>query len=143
MCYLILILLLSPYHIDCITGYSLDATQHFHILETLRDNPFWWDVENHRLVNSLTSDNFGFNQIIGLPKNGGWEKPLFDFEKMIVYNLSSTKHMAFKKATGLGISELLRYMGWLCVKDVRLRRSQMCNVTGPCYYSYRMLTLQD
>ena len=60
------------------------------------------------------------------------EKPIFDYEKMIIDNLHSTKHLWIKKATGLGISELLlRYMGWLCVKDDALRGSQMCIVTGP------------
>ena len=60
------------------------------------------------------------------------EKPIFDYEKLIIDNLHSNKHLWIKKATGLGISELLlRYMAWLCVKDDRLRGSQMCIVTGP------------
>ena len=60
------------------------------------------------------------------------EKPIFDYEQMIIDNLSSTKHLWIKKATGLGISELLlRYLGWLCVKDDSLSGSQMCIVTGP------------
>ena len=51
---------------------------------------------------------------------------------MIIDNLCSTKHLWIKKATGLGISELLlRYMGWPCVKDDALKGSQMCIVTGP------------
>jgi late competence protein required for DNA uptake (superfamily II DNA/RNA helicase) len=37
-----------------------------------------------------------------------------------------------KKATGLGISELmLRFMAWLCLKDNVLSDSQICIVTGP------------
>ncbi len=42
------------------------------------------------------------------------------------------KYVWIKKATGLGITEfMLRYMAWLCLKDDRLRGSQMCMVTGP------------
>ena len=36
------------------------------------------------------------------------------------------------KATGLGITELfLRYIAWLCLKDDKLKNSQVCIITGP------------
>ena len=107
--------------------------QRFQILEALRSKPFWiWDVDSHRLEDVCTSGNCCFNHIIGLPKKSGLEKPIFDYERMIIDILPSTKHLWIKKATGLGISELLlRFMGWLCVKDDTLRGSQMCIVTGP------------
>ena len=103
------------------------------VLEALRDKPFWfWDVESHRLEDARTSGNCCFNHIIGLPKKSGLEKPLFDYERTVIDILSSTRHLWIKKATGLGISELLlRYMSWLCVKDDSLSGSQMCIVTGP------------
>jgi late competence protein required for DNA uptake (superfamily II DNA/RNA helicase) len=47
-------------------------------------------------------------------------------------NRSNKKHLWIKKATGLGVSEfMLRFMGWLCLKDNALSGSQMCIVTGP------------
>ena len=44
---------------------------------------------------------------------------------------SSNKHLWIKKATGLGIEFMLRFMAWLCLKDSSLSGSQMCIVTGP------------
>ena len=112
---------------------STATEQRFQTLETLRDKPFWfWDVERHRLEDTRTSGNCCFNHIIGLPRKSELEKPIFDYEKMIIDNLHSTRHLWIKKATGLGISELLlRYMAWLCAKDDALWGSQMCIVTGP------------
>jgi hypothetical protein len=112
---------------------SIETQQRFQTLEPLRSKPFWiWDVDSHRLENSRTSGKCCFNHIIGLPKKNGLETPIFDYERMIIDNLTSTKQLWIKKATGLGISELfLRYLSWLCVKDDALRDSQMCIVTGP------------
>ena len=51
---------------------------------------------------------------------------------MLYDTLQKHKLVWIKKATGLGITEfVLRYMAWLCLKDDRLRGSQMCIVTGP------------
>jgi hypothetical protein len=42
------------------------------------------------------------------------------------------KHLWVKKATGLGVTELmLRIMAWLCVRDDSCKGSQMVIVTGP------------
>ena len=42
------------------------------------------------------------------------------------------KHLWVKKATGLGVTELmLRIMAWLCTRDSTFGNSQMCIVTGP------------
>jgi late competence protein required for DNA uptake (superfamily II DNA/RNA helicase) len=50
----------------------------------------------------------------------------------VFYTLQTNKHVWIKKATGLGITEfMLRYMAWLCLKDDKLKGSQMCFVTGP------------
>jgi late competence protein required for DNA uptake (superfamily II DNA/RNA helicase) len=70
--------------------------------------------------------------IIGLPKKNGIGNPLYDYEKIIYDSLQNYKHLWIKKATGLGMSELmLRFMAWLCLKDNALAVSQMCIVTGP------------
>ena len=76
-----------------------------------------------------------FNHIIGLPQKDGKDKPLYDYEQIIFDSLvtqTGNKHLWIKKATGLGVSELmLRFMAWLCLKDNALSGSQMCIVTGP------------
>jgi hypothetical protein len=74
-----------------------------------------------------------FQHAIGLPRKNGFPKPLFDYEKEIYDALQQTKYVWIKKATGLGITELmLRYMTWLCLQgDDKLKGSQMCIVTGP------------
>jgi hypothetical protein len=41
------------------------------------------------------------------------------------------KHLWVKKATGIGASEFLRLMAWLCIYDNSYRNSQMVIVTGP------------
>ena len=67
---------------------STATQQRFQTLETLRDKPFWfWDVESHRLEDTLTSGNCCFNHIIGPPRKSGLEKPIFDYEKLIIDNL--------------------------------------------------------
>jgi hypothetical protein len=90
----------------------------------------------------LEKDNCCFNHIVGLPINekNQQPQPLFDYEKIIVDKIffqendkdPKNRHVWVKKATGLGITELiLRLMLWLCVRDNRYTNSQMCIVTGP------------
>jgi hypothetical protein len=93
--------------------------------------------------------------IVGLPKKDGIEKPLFDYEQLLLnallipgYLNSSPssltrkpdnvrhpfkeKHLFVKKATGLGVTEfLLRFMAWLCLYNDDYQNSQMVIVTGP------------
>ena len=58
--------------------------------------------------------------------------PLFDYEQLLYNELQSHKHLWIKKATGLGVTEfMLRYMAWLCLKDDKLRGSQICIIAGP------------
>ena len=58
--------------------------------------------------------------------------PLFEYEKFVFDTLQNHKYVWIKKATGLGIMELmLRYMSWLCLRDGSMKGSQMCIVTGP------------
>ena len=103
------------------------------LFERLRGKPFWiWNSSQHKLEDIRTNGNCCFNHIIGLPEKNNEEKPFYDYEKMIFGLLEDHKHIWIKKATGLGVTELmLRYMAWLCLKDDKLRGTQMCIVTGP------------
>jgi hypothetical protein len=92
-------------------------------------------------IEKLDRGNCCFNHIVGLPvsEKTGKTNPLFDYQKIIIdkifyYQDKDPKngHVWVKKATGLGITELiLRFMLWLCVRDNRYRNSQMCIITGP------------
>ena len=102
--------------------------------------------DNANQLNSLTglpfycwdSSKFGFDSccfqhLIGLPKDkDGIEKPLYPYQRTIVDLLDKEKHVYILKATGLGITELMiRFMAWLCLKDDKLKGSQMIVITGP------------
>jgi hypothetical protein len=112
-------------------------------LDILRDKPFWiWDKEEHLKAAVETNQNCCFQHIVGLPKKGEREYPLFDYQKTIYDSLMvpsanfsegfKDKHLYLLKSTGIGASELfLRLMAWLCVKDDTYRNSQMVIVTGP------------
>jgi hypothetical protein len=96
-----------------------------------------------------TDDKCCFNHLVGLPRKDGIAKPLFDYEKLLYdsllldvptesnndpssHNNFKDKHLWYKKATGLGVTELmLRLMAWLCLRNDDYNHSQMCIVTGP------------
>ena len=105
--------------------------------------PFWlWDKKEHLKEYDNTGGLCCFNHILGCPDKSGTRLPLFDYEKIVIDALEEVtprgkddrkdKHVWVKKATGLGISELmLRYMAYLCLRDGMLRGSQMVILTGP------------
>jgi hypothetical protein len=113
--------------------------------EVRKGIPFWiWDVEQHKQEDLRTGGNCCFNHRIGLPRKGGQERPLYDYQELICDSLFNSdsqnplkdpkkhKHVWIKKATGLGITELmLRLMAWLCLRDDTYKGTQMCIVTGP------------
>src|SRR5919112_2385856 len=107
-----------------------DQTRFF---DRLKDKPFWiWNVAVHKAEDRRTEGDCCFNHIIGPPSKTGTERPLYDYQKLVLDALDSHKYVFINKATGLGISELmLRYMVWLCLRDNALSGSQMCIVTGP------------
>lgn len=109
------------------------SPQQIELFELFKNKPFWiWDIKEHKQEDIQTDGHCCFNHIIGLPTKAGIDKPFFDYEKLIYDTLEETKHIWIKKATGLGITEfMLRYMAWLCLKDDKLKNSQMCIVTGP------------
>jgi hypothetical protein len=95
-------------------------------LELLKGLPFYsgWI--------SFKKADLDFNHAIGLPQKNGHSYPVFGYEELVFEALQKYKHIWIKKATGLGITEfLLRFMCWLCLRDDKLRGSQMCIVTGP------------
>jgi hypothetical protein len=103
------------------------------LFKLLKGKPFWlWDKDRHKQEFRKSQGNCCFNHIVGLPMKKQISMPLFDYEKQICDLLERHKYLWVKKATGLGITELmLRYMAWLCLRDSVLRGSAMCIVTGP------------
>ncbi len=112
--------------------------------DLFKDTPFWiWDKKEHLRRYETSKPKEGmccFNHIIGLPDKNGYKLPLFDYEKLVIDAMeqiveedsAKNKHVYVKKATGLGITELmLRYMAWLCLRDNMLAGSKMCIITGP------------
>ena len=98
-----------------------------------KSKPFWiWDKVWHKKQFALFSGKCCFNHMIGLPVKGSKKMPLFEYEQQIFDLLQETKHVWIKKATGLGITEfMLRYIAWRCLRDDKLKGSQICIVTGP------------
>jgi len=72
-------------------------------LELLRALPFYSDWDQLE-TNCSDSD---FNHAIGLPEKNGRPTPLFDYEQQLYDKLQHHKHLWIKKATGLGITELM------------------------------------
>ncbi|MGI8720555.1 MAG: hypothetical protein ACR2KF_08545 [Nitrososphaeraceae archaeon] len=95
--------------------------------------PFWVeDKQEHRARYIETDSRCCFNHAVGLPKKNGQEKPMFDYELDLIRDLEQHRYLFVLKATGLGISELfLRYIGYLCTKDDKLKGTQIVIVTGP------------
>jgi hypothetical protein len=113
------------------------------VLSILKGKPFWiWDEKEHEQEYVKTDGICCFNDICGRPIKDKREYPLFDYEK-ILYDALITpstdsdkgfknKHVWCKKATGLGITELiLRLMAWLCTSTEDYKNTQMVIVTGP------------
>jgi hypothetical protein len=138
--------------VDSNSESSLEHNQ----LQKLRGKPFWeWGRKEHKRMDVTYNGKCCFQHIVGLPKKDGIEKPIFDYEGMLLDALLipgflnsnpklhscdpsnvmypfKEKHLWIKKATGLGVTELmLRFMAWLCLKDDDYRDSQMVIVTGP------------
>jgi hypothetical protein len=126
------------------------------LLQKLRGKPFWeWGKKEHKRMDVTHKGNCCFTHIVGLPKKDGIEKPLFDYEQLLLnallipgYLNSSPssltrkpdnvrhpfkeKHLFVKKATGLGVTEfMLRFMAWLCLYNDDYKNSQMVIITGP------------
>jgi hypothetical protein len=94
---------------------------------------FWiWDDKVHNAKLISTNGSCCFNHIMGLPEKNDERHILYDYEKTVMDAIEETKHIWIKKATGLGISELiLRWMAWKAIVDSQMRNAQMSIVTGP------------
>src|SRR6478736_5916956 len=80
---------------------------------------FWiWDMKQHLLAAELSEGQCCWNHIVGLPVKEGKEYPIFDYERALFNSLLFAdpanqnhrfkhKHLWVKKATGLGITELM------------------------------------
>jgi hypothetical protein len=55
-----------------------------YLVERLRNKPFWvWDAKQHKQADIKTKGDCCFNHIIGLPRKGGIEKSIFDYEVLL------------------------------------------------------------
>jgi hypothetical protein len=120
--------------------YNTEESRKQSFFNSLKGKPFWvWgpddnpeDPHNHIAADIATKGECCFNHMIGLPVKTGRERPLYTYQKIILDALDKHKHVFIKKATGLGISELmLRFMAWLSLKDNTYYGSQMIIITGP------------
>jgi hypothetical protein len=67
------------------------------LLQRLRDKPFWiWDPIRDKEKNRSQKADCCFNHIIGLPRNEGIGKPLFDYEKLLYGSLQLRVLQPFK-----------------------------------------------
>jgi hypothetical protein len=57
--------------------------------ERLQNKPFWiWNVEDHKKQDVIPDVNCCFNHIIDLPHKDAVEKPLYEYEKIILESLA-------------------------------------------------------
>jgi hypothetical protein len=111
--------------------YNIDESRKQAFFNSLKGKSFWvWgppenpeDPHNHIAADIETKGDCCFNHMIGLPVKNGSERPLYSYQYLIQKTLEQhNKHLWIKKATGLGVTELmLRYMAWLCLKDNQLQ----------------------
>jgi hypothetical protein len=67
---------------------TLEAAQEPKALGVLRNKPFWiWNIAEHKLEDIKTNGDCCFNHIIGLPSKDTFDKPLYDYEKIIFDSL--------------------------------------------------------
>ena len=64
------------------SGFAASSTSN--ICGDARDKPFWINSEKeHKERDIRTKGDCCFNHIIGLPRNDGIEKPMFDYERFL------------------------------------------------------------
>jgi len=81
-------------------------------LEILKNKPFWiWDKQEHSAKAKETNQQCCWNHCVSLPRKGGIERPLWDYQKLIIDTLMlqegsfKDKHLYLLKSTGIGASE--------------------------------------
>ena len=100
--------------------YNENAMKEERFLQAAQGRPFWIeDKDEHKAADETYGDRCCWNHLVGLPKKGNEEKPIFDFEMDILKLLDQDKkkYVWIKKSTGLGISEFfLRYIAFICIE---------------------------
>jgi hypothetical protein len=104
-----------------------------------RNCEFWiWDKELHANRYHLMDGKCCFNHMIGLPEKRDRPQPLFPYQKEVLDACMNAldnfdeRYLWIKKATGLGITEfVLRFIAWICLRDDKYARTEMCFITGP------------
>jgi hypothetical protein len=67
---------------------EVTAQQQSKLFERLQNKPFWiWKIEQHKQEDLKTNGYCCFNHIIGLPQKDGFDKPLYDYEKIVFGSL--------------------------------------------------------
>ena len=77
---------------------SLEATaqEQSGLFGRLQNKPFWiWRQGQHKLEDIKTNGDCCFNHIIGLPNKDGIDKPLYEYEKLILDYLVSQNSNVF------------------------------------------------
>jgi hypothetical protein len=113
--------------------YDTDEIKKQALYSRLKNKPFWiWSVQEHKAEDRRTGGDCCFQHIIGLPRRGNKQFPLFDYQKLIYDKLQETNFLLIRKAAGIGGTELLlRYLCWVCTKDNDMQGQRACIVTGP------------
>ncbi len=66
-----------------------EAEQQSRFFNRLDNKPFWiWNIEQHKQADIQSNGDCCFNHIIGLPKKNDIERPIFDYEKIIILRIS-------------------------------------------------------
>jgi hypothetical protein len=68
-----------------VVSVTAQEQQQSRLSEILKDKPFWiWNIEEHKREDVRTDGYCCFNHIIDLPQRNGIDKPLYDYEKIIM-----------------------------------------------------------
>src|SRR5688572_13669987 len=91
------------------SSYSQDTAINADLsLSIFRNKPFWiLDKEKHRQEFLNKNGQCCFNHLIGLPTKNDREYPIFDYEIDIINKIQNYRNIWIKKASGIGITELV------------------------------------
>jgi hypothetical protein len=95
--------------------------------------PFWiWDSKAHAREWDRSEGQCCYNHLIKLPKKNDEPRALYAAQKRVIDSLEANRLLAVVKPRSSGITELMiRYMGYLCLRDNKLRGSNMVVISAP------------